>query len=219
MVYALIFFAQLFVLFLFSRRLTKGLYKLFYRLTKSHKWAAYLYALIFAPGTLIHEASHFLMALFLLVPVGQLEIIPEIQGDKIKLGSTPIAKTDPIRRTLVGFAPFLFGVTLILVIVNFVVTSDYANNTLYILLAIYFIFEIGNTMFLSKEDLKGAWKLFLLMLFLCGFFYLIGVRFSVDSDSTFVVRLTNIFKEANLFLFVPLGLDLVAVVFLRLLGF
>ena len=42
-----------------------------------------MYALIFAPGTLIHEASHFLMALFILVPVGQLEIIPEIQDDKI----------------------------------------------------------------------------------------------------------------------------------------
>jgi hypothetical protein len=76
------------------------------------------------PGVLVHELSHWLMAQLLGVRTGRLQLMPH-QGKtggtrrgKVVLGSVGVARTDPLRTTLIGVAPLLGGATVILLIGN-----------------------------------------------------------------------------------------------------
>src|SRR4030043_1511008 len=113
------FILEIFILLRLSKNLSNKMLLFLLKLTKRKRLAVYLYAIIFALGTFIHEASHFLTALFLLVPVREFEILPKIENEQVKLGSTPIAKTDPIRRFLIGVAPLIFGIAIIFTVIYY----------------------------------------------------------------------------------------------------
>lgn len=74
----------------------------------SNAGMALLWFLLF-PGLVIHEGSHWLMAQLLGVPTGRLRLRPTQQGKQIILGSVEVQRTDPLRDSLVGLAPFLAG--------------------------------------------------------------------------------------------------------------
>jgi len=86
--------------------------------------ALLLYYVVVMPGVVIHELSHWLMARLLGVRVGRLQLMPQRgktsgpRRSKIVLGSVGVARTDPVRTTLIGMAPLLGGVTVILLIGN-----------------------------------------------------------------------------------------------------
>ena len=66
------------------------------------------------PGVLLHEASHYVVAHLLLVRTSGFNI--GIGGKKkrmVSLGSVVIQRTDPIRESLIGIAPFAVGVAAI----------------------------------------------------------------------------------------------------------
>lgn len=74
-------------------------------------WIAYILA---APGTILHEASHFIACLLLGVPAGgavgeRVKFFrPERHEDgSITLGYVPHAQTDPLRGALIAMAPVL----------------------------------------------------------------------------------------------------------------
>jgi hypothetical protein len=114
MYYILLILVELLLLYFVSKKVMQEAGRLFFRLTKSKKWSTYLFAIFFLPGTFIHEASHFLAALILFVPVGQFELIPEfIEEDRLKLGSVPVAKSDFLRRFLIAIAPIIAGLTIL----------------------------------------------------------------------------------------------------------
>jgi hypothetical protein len=177
----------------------------------------YLFATLFWPGTFIHEVSHFLTALFLLVPVGKLELIPEIkEKGGSKLGSVAIAKTDPIRRFLIGVAPLLFGLGVIFTLVYFVSTVRIIDTWWGYLVVGFLIFQIANSMFASKKDLEGAIVFFVLILVV----FLILILFGVDIPSIlinlkFSPKILELLKKANLFLFVPIIIDSTFIFLLR----
>jgi hypothetical protein len=209
MVYIFLFLLQLLVLYFLSKRLQKKLYQVLYKLTKSRKATVWLTAVFFLPGTLIHEVSHLLAALLLLIPVGELEIIPEIDGNEIKLGSVAIGKTDPFRRFLVGAAPFIAGVLAIIATLYFVSFENIFDNPYLALFVFYLIFCIGNTMFLSKKDLEGAWILIAALSMIFIIVYIAGFRtVSIDINAFPENHLIGIFKKANFFLMVPILLDI-----------
>ncbi|MBU0570248.1 hypothetical protein KKB40_05765, partial [Patescibacteria group bacterium] len=170
-------------------------------------------AVFFLPGTLIHEVSHLLAALFLLIPVGELEIIPEIDGNEIKLGSVAIGKTDPFRRFLVGVAPFTVGVLTIIATLYFVNVKNIFDNLYLAFFIFYLIFCIGNTMFLSKKDLEGAWVLIVTLTIIFIILYIAGLRtVSIDISAFLTDHVIGIFREANFFLMVPILCDVVMLI-------
>lgn len=113
MLYFLAFVFELILLFILSRKLINSLAKLIYRFTKSHKVVVHSLAVIFLPGTIFHELAHLLFAGIMLVPVGEMNVVPEIEEGGVKLGSVEIGHTDPFRRAIIGVAPVLFGMLLI----------------------------------------------------------------------------------------------------------
>lgn len=178
MAYLLIFFAELLILFTLSKTLTNLLFGFFYGTTRSKKASIYLMSILFLPGTLIHELAHGFMATLLFVPVGKMELLPKLVGNNLKLGSIEIERTDPVRRLLIGAGPFIFGVFILLGIFLYGARADLFTNQLFIIIAGYAVFEIGNTMFSSKKDMEGALELILavLAIVLILYFWASGCR-------------------------------------------
>lgn len=215
------FFTELFTLFLLSKTLINTLFSFFYTRTKSKKISIYLMSLLFLPGTLIHELSHYIMSLILQVPVGTMELLPKAVENGIKLGSVQIAKTDPIRRMLIGMAPFLFGVSIILGTFSYAVQHDLFGYKLSIIIISYLVFEIGNTMFSSKKDMEGFFELLTTIIFITIIFYLVGVRVPALNPEIIFANtfFQETFKKADLYLLAPLGIDMILIIFLKLLRY
>lgn len=222
MVYAGTFLGAILLLFLLSKLVTSKLSYLFYRLTRSIRWTINILALLFFPGTLIHELSHLLMAALLFVPVGQMELWPKMEDEhSVKLGSVQIAETDIFRRFLIGAAPFLFGISLLLGVLFYGVNAHLFNQRWYVAIMMYLAFEIGNTMFSSKKDMEGALELFGVILFFIILFYFLGVRLpSFNPNIIFGNKIVSeVLQKGSLFLLIPLGIDLAVLILLRLFSF
>ena len=69
-----------------------------------------LFAILFFPGVLLHETSHYLMARLLRVKTGRLSLIPrQIDERRLQLGYVETVRTDVIRDALIGAAPLIVG--------------------------------------------------------------------------------------------------------------
>ncbi len=217
MILLFLFFLELLVLYFLAKKIQQIIFSLFLRVTRRKNWAVYLTAILFAPGTFFHEMSHFLSALFLLVPVGHLRLLPEVREDEIKLGSVGIGKTDPIRRFLIGVAPFIIGTLTILVVIHLALDNKLIENVWTVALLGYVVFEIGNTMFASKKDLEGALGLliFIILVYLLTLLLGINVDFSFLGDILTSSYIKDLLVTATVFLVFPLVIDTVIITILR----
>ncbi|MFA5933314.1 MAG: hypothetical protein WCV81_03585 [Microgenomates group bacterium] len=216
MIFFLIFILEILFLFLFSRTLTNSLARLLYKISHSRGFTFNALAVIFLPGTLIHEIAHMLIAGLFFVPSGDITIFPEIDGDEVKFGSVKIAQSDPVRRFIIGVAPVFFGMFLILAVLFFSL-QFYSSFTPWwqIALVIFLIFEVANTMFSSKKDMEGALVLFVVTAVLIGAF--LGTLYFTDALMPFLSWIGTInfpdfsefFKKSAGLMLIPMGLDLI----------
>lgn len=151
----ILFVVLLVTLFFVSRLVTKQLSSFVFHITKSTVFTIQFLAVIFLPGVILHELSHWLMASFLFVPTGEIEFLPQVRGDTVKLGSVQVAKTDFIRRFLIGVAP-LFGGMVLLTAIYYYLSPTIMPFTYSSIIFLYVLFEVGNTMFSSRKDMVGA---------------------------------------------------------------
>lgn len=211
MVYFVIFLAELLSLFLFSKLLTNSLARLFYFFTRSHKGTVSLLAALYLPGTIIHEMSHVLVAGALLVHSGEIEFLPQIREDGVKLGSAEIGVTDPLRRALIGLAPVILGSALILGLLaylNHLITLNQASIWAYLIIFIL-IFELANTMFSSKKDLEGTLGVIIIVGSFISACYLLGFGDLFNwIGKLYIDHYQSFFQSAIYQLLVPIGLDL-----------
>jgi hypothetical protein len=124
------------------------------------------------PGVFLHELSHFLVATALLVPVTRFDLgVRRARGARINLGSVNIVRTDRLRESLIGAAPFFFGiVTIWLIVYKGFGFTGYTNFPLDAMLAsvrdrarewttwlyLYLIFAVSTAMIPSESD-RAPW--------------------------------------------------------------
>ena len=168
--------AELALLYFLSVRVIQVIYSLLYYLFHSRPVGMSIVSLIFFPGTVVHELSHLFTAEILGVRTGHLTLVPEsLDSTDVKTGSVAIASTDPFRRTLIGIAPLLVGV-MALATLSYVYNVKFVNNRTITIVYYYLIFSISNSMFSSKEDMKGVWPVFLVLGLFVGAAYWVGFR-------------------------------------------
>lgn len=93
-----------------QRGLHRELQAIFLLLFRRIDVALVLFAILLFPGVLLHESSHFLMALILRVPTGHFSLIPQRLGDgRVRMGFVETGQTDVVRDALIGAAPLLSG--------------------------------------------------------------------------------------------------------------
>jgi len=69
-----------------------------------------LFSMLFLPGVILHELSHYFMARLLGVRTGGFSIVPQASASgRLQLGYVETARTDPVRDSLVGLAPLIVG--------------------------------------------------------------------------------------------------------------
>lgn len=178
-----------------------------YKITRSHERAVYILALIFLPGTFIHEMSHFLVALFLLVPVGELRLIPEVKENGVRLGSVKVAKTDILRESLIGIAPFVIGTSVIFGVVSYAISSNLISNPYFVAFVLYLIFQVTHTMFSSKEDLTSVLELSVLLVIILLLMLVFDVTGPFELLASAIEQNREIIERISLYVFIPIGLE------------
>lgn len=182
-------------LVLLTQWITKHIQGIGLLLTQDGQIALFVYFGLIFPGVILHELSHALAAWLLGVKVRRFSIgikASRSRGQKgsVALGSVEIASADPFRSSLIGLAPLVSGVIVILIIGSQVfglrpfVVNDLNRlwpelqaiyRTPDFWLWVYLVFAVSNAMLPSAAD-RHAWGTALIFLgLLVGFVYLTGL--------------------------------------------
>lgn len=207
-----IFIAEVLVLYKLSHILIQQIGRKLATLTHSKKITMYVLALLFLPGTILHELSHWIVARLVMVPTGAVTLWPSIEPEGFRLGSVAIAKTDVLRRFIIGAAPFLVGATVMISMLWFI-TSKSDTLWWHYLIVGYGVFEIGNTMFSSKKDLEGSSMAIIFLAAIGVGLYLWGVAIPAH----YALQLQQALETAVVFVFIPIVIDLALVLFSKVL--
>lgn len=124
-------------------------------LFRSQKPGLWIYAFIMLPGTILHELSHWIVAEILQVRTGEIKILPDNDhAEEHRLGSVATEKVGALRGILIGSAPFVTGL-LVLVGLGYVLDLSWPYAPYWQILALaYGMMVVGSSMFLSPADLR-----------------------------------------------------------------
>ena len=111
-----LFFILLATLWWLSWRIGLLIQEIVYLITGSDDLAMVILFLIYLPGILIHEASHWLIARLLGLKTSKFRVWPKYTRNTIGLGSVTVASGGALWDSLVGLAPLLVGSALIVLI-------------------------------------------------------------------------------------------------------
>jgi hypothetical protein len=93
-----------------QRLLHREIQLVFFLITRNKPLTIALFSLIFFPGVVLHELSHFLMAKLLGVRTGKFSVIPQATGDGyLTMGYVETERSDIVRDSLIGLAPIIAG--------------------------------------------------------------------------------------------------------------
>jgi len=202
-------FIQSTTIFFLSRKNFNHFFYFFRQFFHNEKTIYTLISLIFLPGTIIHEFSHFFAAMILFLPVKEIRIFPQFENNQIKLGHVLYAKKDFLRGILVGIAPF-FGALLFFFILGFFKLFPNGNLGLNITL-IYLIFAISSVMFSSKQDLVDIGYLipFILFLSIIGYIFQPFIpSFNLPYFKNIIAGLEFFLTNVNYYLFLSILIHL-----------
>jgi len=184
---SLVWLVVVFLLMLVLRRWVEAhVQGVAYLVTGHPALALWIFFLVFLPGTLVHELSHWLVAKLLVVPTGRIVLWPQTKGDgSVWLGAIQVARTDPLRSSLIGLAPLVSG-SLLVAAIGAHLQLDALGSTLvggnWELAAqalsrstsladfwvwLYLLFAIANRMLPSPAD-REPWKPVIIFLALLG---------------------------------------------------
>lgn len=166
---SILFFPAIFALTIFVQRfLHRHIQSLAFGLTGNPGCALRLLFYLLYPGIVLHEFSHYVAAKILFVPITNFGVgIGGARKTEISLGSVDVEDCDPLRESLIGVAPFIVGISAILLIANlgFGLTAEtnlglesviaYVRMNSFdwtTVLKLYFIFAVSAAMIPSESD-------------------------------------------------------------------
>lgn len=98
------------LLLILQKYLHQEIQGVFLLITRNQNMSQILFAILFFPGVMLHESSHYLMARLLGVKTGRFSLIPkQIEARRLQLGYVETAQSDVIRDALIGGAPLIVG--------------------------------------------------------------------------------------------------------------
>lgn len=131
----------------------------------------YYIGLLYFPGTVLHELSHFLSAVLLRVPVASFSIIPRVTATGIVFGRVSVQKVDPFRSAIIAIAPLVTGAVGLFFTLRWLQIN--ATTNVQTVLIGYLSLCLVNMMIPSKQDMKVALPGILIVSAIVGFLYLV----------------------------------------------
>lgn len=162
----IIFFVLFGVMLFLQRWLQQHIQGLTYAVTGNPGCAVRALFLILLPGVLLHEGSHWLVANLIGVRTGKVSIgLGKMRGKHFSLGSVTVDRSDPLRESLIGVAPFIFGLLAVWLWMGFgfglwtpteplqvwdAVAATITDPLTWV--ALYFVFAVSTSMIPSESD-------------------------------------------------------------------
>lgn len=215
----IVFIIQIVLLYFITKKTINNLFYVFHALFKSEKIVFSFIAFLFFPGTIIHELSHFFMAMILFLRVRDIHIFPQWEGNYIKLGYVLYEKKDVFRSIIVGIAPVIVG----LLFFWWMSALQPFENTNWFFRAflVYVIFIISSTMFSSKQDLVD-------IVYIIPLFLIIGIIFFVFkfnplmyilNNAELLANIQNFLYAINWYIFYSIIIHIVLIIIMELFKF
>ncbi|OGG03883.1 hypothetical protein A2W14_05420 [Candidatus Gottesmanbacteria bacterium RBG_16_37_8] len=218
------------IIFLISKQIVNHTFSVIQKLFKNKKTAVWILALLFLPGTVIHELSHLVTALILRVNTGPISIFPKIIGDsphagtvpfRVKVGHIMVANTDSIRLTIIGVAPMVVGLVIIFILGNTFFGDSPRSGTVPFTAAIrgvfiYFLFITSTSMFASRQDLKSLLITLPVVILIVAALYLSGIKITVEGN--ILEKIDGILSKLNRSLILTAGVNYVVLIILASLS-
>jgi hypothetical protein len=195
---------SLIALLLTKKKMTADLSHLVHRLGGGQHASIIVWSIIFLPGTITHEISHFLVAALTGARTGKIEIFPEYleESDEksihVALGSVRTQKLNPIQGFLVGIAPFISGMALLICLASSLQTSFVDRNIWLVILEGYFFFTIANSFFPSWPDIKQTLPFVIISLVATLLAWYFGFQIFLSSNSYIWTLLDALWKAVAL---------------------
>lgn len=182
-----IFIGEILVIFMLSRISLQKSYRVLHKLLKNDRSIVFVVSLVYFPGTLLHELSHYVVALVLNLHPSEMQLFPVIEGNKVKLGHVLYEKPphDFIRSVLVGIAPFIGGLLSLWLIIQIKLFPG--TEWWQTLFFGYLILTITANMFSSPQDLVDVGYLIPVGVLIALIFYL----FPLHLDPHFLEQLSG----------------------------
>lgn len=175
-------------LWLLGVLLSRHIQGLILLLTGRANIATMVYDLLVLPGVVLHELSHALVALLLGLRVLQINLFQFRSSNDPRQGEVIVTKADPLRMSIVGAAPLLCGVAVLVLLLRWLDPPSISLNLAVFsqlwqqlrepttAIATYFLFAIANTMFPSEADRRAWWVVGAVLLALGLVLLALGVR-------------------------------------------
>jgi len=212
---------SLLLLFFSKRWLTIEISHLVHRFGGGHRAIIVIWSIIFLPGTVIHELSHFFFAILTGARTGKIEIFPEHledewedenSGQSVALGYVQTQRLNPLQGFLVGTAPFIVGLILLIWLASLLQTSYDSGQTVYLCFQGYLFFTIANSFFPSWSDIKQTLPLIIIALITVIIAWTLGLRIFISSNSQIVSLMDTI--SSTLLISIAANLILCVILFL-----
>ncbi len=221
------------LLYPLNRWITIHIQGVAFLLTRSRQSATWLFWVLFLPGTLLHEASHWITATLLGVKATRFSVWPKMKrSGKLQMGAVQVESSDPFRHSLIGLAPLIFGSVAVLIMGSWleldriavaVNTGDVAvmwQAVMRILsfpdvwLWLYLIFAISNAMLPSESDRESWWSvvLYLSVVLMLVIFFDVNPAVSPTLQSFALDTLNSLFSA----FVITLAVDVFFIVFIGL---
>lgn len=217
MFYLFIFLSQILLIYFLTRKLTNELYNLLLIFIKKENTIFKIISLIYLPGTVLHEMSHFIMATILLLKVKRVNFFPEFSPGRIKLGSVSYERKDFIRGFIVGIAP-LFGAIFFFYFIK--LARPFPSDSMYLdLIILYLIFAVSSTMFSSKQDLADFIYIIPTLIIAAILIHILPIDINLFiKNEAMINNMLQFVKEVNFYLFLSLLANGFIIVVLRAIG-
>jgi hypothetical protein len=113
------------------RKFTQLLFEVLMGLIKNQRIVGLIFGLLFFPGVVIHEGSHWITAKLLGVQTHRFSLMPTWTDEgTLRFGYVEMTKPDHLRAALVGLAPLVLGTVVVLWIALDVMMLDLIFGTL-----------------------------------------------------------------------------------------
>lgn len=210
------FILQTALLYWVTKSFTQQLYFLLKRLFKKDGIVFTVVAIIYLPGTILHEYAHYLAAVILFLEVKDISIIPSWKDHSLKLGHVTYIRKDSIRGILVGIAPFFFGLLVLYGIFYFNLWSY--NSVFMKSLCIYLVVIVCSTMFSSKQDLKDLAGVLPVLIILFITYFVLSLYLHISLPWGQLSLLVKILQPINRYLLLSLGINATLFVLLQIIN-
>lgn len=205
----LLFFFVIFILYAVSRYMINELFHFLHLFIRRRDIIFSTIAVIFLPGTILHELSHYLIATVLRLQVGEVHIMPAWKENHLQLGRVTYKKTDVVRSIMVGVAPF-FGALFFFWFIG----AFHLFPTTHIIITLFFgylLFSVSANMFSSRQDLVDLIHIIPICLITGAVFYITNIKISLVVPDVWLQNIANPLQTINIYITISIAINIIMI--------